>query len=202
MKTDWNRHWELYGGLGWKFWFRQIRRGYRKLLEGIDLRGGRIAELGSGSGMNTLELTKVFKPAEILLVDSCPAAIRISKRVLKGFPVRFFQQDILKLRLKNRFDLVHSEGLIEHFFGKDRERAFRKHVQLCRKGGYVLVFVPIKSLRYRIFKLVYQKLGKWIWDEEPLTPEELRGLFRRNGLKILREYQSRFLCEYGILGRK
>ena len=125
MKTDWTAHWKKTDNrsMSWRFWKWRISRAYEKLLKGIRIKDIKLIELGSGSGSNSLIISKIKKVREIVLVDSNKKALGISKRTFKGsdLKVRFLKKDVMKLKTREKFDIVHSEGLVEHFYGKERE---------------------------------------------------------------------------------
>lgn len=202
MKTNWTKHWKQnYDNFFWKTWEWRITSAYKKLLKNVKLNNVKILELGSGSGVNSLKLANVFKSKEITLVDSNKKALEISKKTFRNsnLNVNYLEKDILKLDLKEKFDIVHSEGLIEHFYGKERIAAFKKHIDFCKKGGFIIIFAPHENINYKIFRILYKKINKWIWDEKPLTKEQLHGLCKQFDIKIIREYSSPLIHEIGLL---
>jgi ubiquinone/menaquinone biosynthesis C-methylase UbiE len=200
MRTNWTKYWRAYTYLE-KLWIWRITRAYKELLKNIKLKDVKILELGSGSGINSLTLAKIFNAKEITLVDSNKKAIEISKNKFKNsnLSVRFLKRDINNLNLKEGFDIVHSEGLIEHFYGKKRIEIFKKHVDFCKKGGIIIIFVPYKCIHYNLSRKILEKLNMWMWNEKPFSREELRILSRQFNLKILNEYSSPLIHQFGIL---
>ncbi|MEM5812443.1 MAG: class I SAM-dependent methyltransferase [Candidatus Aenigmatarchaeota archaeon] len=207
METDWTRHWESnYGGLMWNFWRWRIKRAYRKLLNHTGMKSPTVLELGSGSGANSIAIAEILNSKEIMLVDMNEKALEISKKLAKDsgllLNLSYIKQDILSLDLGKRFDIVHSEGLIEHFYGKERLKVFGKHVEFCREGGFVIIFVPNRNIIYSSFRLFFKMLNRWIWDEKALTKKQLRNLCAHFGLKIIKEYTSPLIHEMGVLAKK
>src|SRR3989344_1264645 len=205
MQTDWTRHWRtMHGGLLWKFWVWRITRSYRKMLEGLNLENPSILELGSGSGSNSFYLAKLLDSKNVTLVDSNKKALRLSKELFKnsGLRLKLEAQELLKLKLKEKFDLVHSEGLIEHFYNKDRLEILRKHSQFCKKQGFMVIFLQYDCLQYKLFRKTFEILGKWIWDEEPLTKKEFYNYCKKLNWKILKELESPLMSEIGFLIQK
>ena len=201
METDWTEHWNMNNGISWDMWTWRIAHAYKKLLKNIKLNDVRILELGSGSGTNSLELAKIFNVKEITLVDSNEKALEVSKKTFRnsGLNVNYLKRDVLKLNLKEKFDIVHSEGLIEHFYDKKRSLIFKKHIDMCNKGGLMLIFAPYENINYKIFRLIYKTINKWIWDEIPVSREQLHNLCNEFRLRILNEYSSPLIHEIGIL---
>lgn len=206
MKTDWEEYWGRYGDFFWKLGVWRKKAVYKHLLKNVGLKNPKILELGSGSGTNSLTVARTLNAKEITLVDFSEKALPISKRLVEesgmGLSVKYLKKDVRRLYLKQKFDIVHSDGLIEHFYGKDMISVFKKHVDFCKDDGFVIIIVPYKSVQYSLLKLVYSILGRWIFDEEPLSRKELYRLFEKFNLEILREYTSPFLHKIGILARK
>jgi len=204
METDWTKHWIMSNNILWGTWTWRIAYAYKKLLKNIKLNDVRIIELGSGSGVNSLKLAKIFKAKEITLVDSSKKAIDFSKKMFENanLNVSYLKKDILKLDLKEKFDIVHSEGLIEHFYDKKRLVVFKKHIDLCKEGGIVIIFTPHENINYRVFRGIYKKFNKWIWNEEPLTKEQIHNLCKQFKIKILNEYSSPLIHEIGVVLKK
>lgn len=203
MKTDWTDFWRKnYGGLLWETWKWRIARGYKGLLKATDLTNPKILELGSGSGINSLAMAKILNAKGITLVDFNEKALKTSRKVFKnaGFDVRYLNEDVVKLNLKEKFDLVHSEGLVEHFYGRNRKLAFKKHSDMSK--GFVIIFVPFRSAQYDIFRWFWARLGKWIWDEKIFSKEELYELSKSLNLEIIKSYNSPLIHETGILMKK
>jgi ubiquinone/menaquinone biosynthesis C-methylase UbiE len=204
LKTDWAEHWKKYNNFIWQIGSWRARQAYKRLLKYANFKNPTIIELGSGSGKNSLFLANTLESPEVVLVDFNDVSLKISKDFFQdsGIEVKFLKEDVLKLNLNDqKWDLVHSEGLIEHFFGEDRASVFKKHVDFCKDNGFVIIFVPCHNLRYALFKKAYEKIiGEWIYDEQEYTKEELRGLCRQFNLRILKEIY--LLHEIGIIAKK
>lgn len=203
MKTNWATHWKWYNTFVWEIWIWRARKAYGRLLRYADLANPTILELGSGSGNNSLFLAKTLKARQVALVDSNDVSLEISQKVFRdsGIEAKFLKEDVLKLNLDDQeWDLVHSEGLIEHFYGEDRASVFKKHVDCCKKNGFVIIFVPCHTLRYILFKKACQIIGQWIYEEQEFTMEELRGLCGQFGLQILKE--TYLMHQVGIIAKK
>ena len=208
MKTNWTKHWEEnYGGLVWKTWVWRINRCYRQLLKGVTLSSSpSILELGSGTGINSILISRILDAGKITLVDFNQRVFDISRKIVADsgseLDVAYIASDVLGLDLNEQFDVVHSEGLVEHFYGKDRLAVFKKHIDLCKKGGLIIVFVPYKSIQYALFRSLYKRFSKWIWDEKPFSRKELHELCEHFNLEVLKEHSSPLIHEIGILARK
>jgi 2-polyprenyl-3-methyl-5-hydroxy-6-metoxy-1,4-benzoquinol methylase len=204
METDWTKHWNMDTDTSKSMWGWRITHAYRKLLENVKMNDVKILELGSGSGFNSLNLARMFNAKEVTLVDSNEKAIDISKRMFKGskIKVNFLLKDALKLNIKEKFDIVHSEGLIEHFYGDRQVEIFKKHISLCKDDGVTAIFAPQENINYRTFRWLYKSMGKWIWDEKPVTIDRMRYLAKKADARIVNEYSSPLIHEIGVLLKK
>lgn len=183
-----------------------MAKAYKKLLKDVNLDDPKILELGSGSGANSLKIAEIFKTRDITLVDFNESALEVSKRLKEAsdldLDIKYLNQNILELDLDRKFDIVHSEGLIEHFYGEDRVAAFKSHIDFCAQDGFIIIFVPRKSIQYDLFKWFYQRIGKWVWDEEPLATQELYELCAQFDLEIVKEHSFPLSHQIGILAKK
>ena len=121
----------------------------------------RIAEVGCGTG--TFSLTLGLLGAEVVLIDIDPRAIKMAKEVFNIFKcnTEFIQMSVLDPVpefLINRFDIVISGGLAEHFVGDDRLKCIAFHEALLREGGFSYIGVPNKLSPFyqmvRLFRIV------------------------------------------------
>jgi len=174
---------------------------YGCLLRGISLNTS--LELGCGSGILTKYLMRE-KVDTALLVDYSEKALSVAKKNLKGHNgVRFLKENILDLDLKQRFDLVHSQGLIEHYKGEQQIEIIKKHIQFVRDRGFLLLVVPRVSRMYMLWRLCGSIVngGSWVFGyEEPIDPLWLEKIVSDFGLDLIRE--KRFCIEYGGLWKK
>ena len=206
VTADWAKHWRRgYGDLVWKTWAMRLRRAYTYLLRAVTTSNPSILELGAGSGRNSLMIAEILQARQITLVDSNEEAMAICRETFRNTPfaVNYLTSDVRNLDLRATFDVVHSEGLIEHFYEADRERVFQRHVEFCDANGFIIILVPYKSLQYDAFKLAYRWMNRWIYgDEQIFTRDELYTLCRRFNMTVLREYTSPLIHEIGIVARR
>jgi SAM-dependent methyltransferase len=191
MATDWAKHWRRgYGNLVWKTWVMRLKRAYTHLLRAVTASNPSILELGAGSGRNSLMIAEILQARRVTLIDFNEEALSICRRTFQDTPfaVKYVKSDVLDLDLDATFDVVHSEGLIEHFYEAERERVFRRHVEFCGANGFIIILVPYESLQYDVFKWAYRQMNRWIYEDEQIfTRDELYALCRRFNLTVLRD---------------
>jgi SAM-dependent methyltransferase len=197
---DWDRLWHR-DPLSWVRPGTREKLGARQhyvdwvtqLLGGIDCTGFSSAELGCGTGLVTCGLYDQRGFSSGVLVDFSREAVRIAARNARGRNVRVVDNDVLTWQTEERFDLVFSIGLIEHFLGNALEAVVHKHATLLKPGGHAIIIVPQRSLLWPVLRLLNTAQGI---REEPLRGRNLVVLCERVGLKVVR--LKRFLLGISI----
>lgn len=86
-----------------------------------------------------------------------------------------------------KFDIVYSVGLIEHFNKADTRIAIDGHFDRCKPGGMVLITFPTPTVLYRTIRSVAEGINRWSFpDERPLKFDEVRNACEKHG-KVLHE---------------
>lgn len=151
-------------------------------------------ELGCGS--STLSLSIAKNITRFTGIDNSPEALALSEKYASAKNlnnVSFVYGDILSLpdELKNKFDLVWSQGLMEHF--SDYLPVVRAHYEAAKPGGTVLLSVPYQySYIYPWYLLTRNKILARFWpyiEQRFLTLRELREL----GKQVSKNYKAYFL---------
>lgn len=164
-----------------------IRKGIERLFTNFDIKNPSILELGAGTGSDSEWLIKKFG-GKATLVDNCDHIISKSKRYFnrKKLDITCLKLKVEDIRFKNKYDLVFSVGLVEHFYNKDLYKIFRKHVDAAKKGGYIIIFVPNNSLIYRSYRRLLTLLRLWMWDEISFNIKDIENLAGDSNSKLLR----------------
>jgi SAM-dependent methyltransferase len=161
-------------------------RYYHDLLGRCDFKGKRVLEVGCGTGVNTILMG--LGGAKITLMDYERSALNVSKKILDGLSLdaEFVCGDVFDYGVENEFDIVHSEGVVEHFLGERRQRIIDIHTNALVSGGKCVIIVPNScSIPYRIGKFLAEGSGTWIHGKEyPYTRKELVYRMKRSGLRI------------------
>jgi len=151
--------------------------------EKFDIKGLKILEVGAGSGNTSIYLASLG--ADVTALDYSNKSIKlIEKNNINNYPIKIIQGDAFHLPFyDNTFDLVFSQGLIEHF--RNPEEIVKEKRRVTKKGGYVLVDVPQKYNMYTLKKVVLISLNKWFagW-ERSFSINELTSLVENCGLKV------------------
>jgi 2-polyprenyl-3-methyl-5-hydroxy-6-metoxy-1,4-benzoquinol methylase len=198
MSEVWGSVWNEISGIEfgkepymWKF--------YEILLGDYDFRGKRVLELGCGTGINTILMA--LRGARVTLLDYSKEALGIAGKVLEGFSQKgeLVHGNALDHGFENEFDLVHSEGVVEHFLGKERQGIIDSHSQALKKNGRAVIIAPNSGCPpYRIGKFLSEKLGVWMHGGEyPFSRKELEFRFRNSGLRVDKNVGGEFVFSFG-----
>ena len=205
IKTDWNKYSFKDSFLN-KLFLKSVWDGYKKLLNNLYLKNDiEILELGCGTGHNSYNLTKEYKACKVTLVDSNKGALAASKKRFKKYNVELINDDVMELKEESKYDLVHSQGLIEHFQGTDLDKIIRIHANYVKKGGYLLLFYPTPTITYKAIRQVAELLRIWIFsDEIPLKSEYVKNLVEKKGFRLVNSTRilKYTITEDGLLFKK
>lgn len=104
---------------------------------------------------------------------------------------RFREDKRVRTKLQNalelgpeaeKYDIVYSVGLIEHFDVENTARCVAAHFHLCQPGGLVLITFPTPTIPYRMIRGIAERLGVWAFpDERPLQFSEVKSASDRFG---------------------
>ena len=152
-KEYWNKHWQ-----GASFSIAPKHHPVRKWIEKniSSVNNSSCLEIGCYPGKflavfgergYTLNGIDLFNGTESLL-------IKWFKK--KGYKIgSFYKSDFLEFNSDNSYDIVSSFGFIEHF--KDWETVLRKHIELTKIGGKIMIEVPnLKSPLYYFFYKIFE----------------------------------------------
>ena len=121
------------------------------LLDGLDLAGKRVLELGSGTGRLSYLLLEAGA-ASVTLVDNSRKALELSTQLFADVDedrVLIVDSDVFAFAPDAPFDVVFSSGLIEHFDGDARQRIIDVHLRHSRE--VVRILHPSNRLYNRVF---------------------------------------------------
>lgn len=125
-------------------------------------------ELGCGTASLGLEISKITKTytgfdfAENALRE---AEIRFKKVGRENY--KFKVINVADFEYKKKFDIIWSQGLVEHF--DDTIFLIRSHLKVCKEGGKVIISVPAKYSYHNFWYLITRpKLFRkfWLWPDQ------------------------------------
>ena len=160
---------------------------YMKYLPNI--RGAKILEIGSAPGNQLVSFNKKFgfTPYGI---EYSERGVELNKKIFisnKLNPDNVIYGDFLSEEFHNLyegfFDIVVSNGFIEHF--TDVDEIVQKHINLLKKGGYLVVSIPnLRGFNYILKKFSYKE-DLYRHNINIMKKENFAQLFKRKDLKTL-----------------
>ena len=165
---------------------------------------GSIIELGGGNSSFCDTLTDRLHARLYTVADSNPIGIELFRR--KHAEAAAVCADILTLDTASiePADLVFSVGLAEHFPEEQMKIAIRRHFELAKPGGLVLITFPTPAFSYRLIRRTAEALGIWRFpDERPIRLEDAVALCAKHGEVLAKRLNRAILLTQGIvLARK
>ncbi len=149
------------------------------------LRNAKILEVGCGKGNEIVQLAK--RGGACLGLDFSESAMAwMQTRLAKeGLRMPLVRGDARSLPFRTDcFDLVFSQGVLEHFANPGDVLQEQRHVM--RNGGIIVIEVPNKWNLYTIYKKILMAMKRWPpgWETQ-YSPRELKALLAQSGFEIL-----------------
>jgi SAM-dependent methyltransferase len=129
----------------------------------------RTLEVGCGTALDSCLLASAHGSVRAYACDLSERAVSVAQQNARGLgvPLTVFTGDLTALPFADGyFDLVFSQGVLEHF--EEPGPAVREQVRVLRSGGTLVVDVPQKYNVYTLRK--HQAMGEkrwpWGWETE------------------------------------
>ncbi|MEM4447532.1 MAG: class I SAM-dependent methyltransferase [Candidatus Jordarchaeales archaeon] len=144
------------------------------------LKGLRVLEVGAGSGVDSGYLARLG--ARVCAVDYATSNIIASK--WSEVDVQQADGELLPFRDES-FDVVFSQGLIEHF--KNPDNLLREKIRVTRRGGFIVIDAPQKYSLYHIYKSFLVALGCWPMGwERSCSVFDMKRIAKRYNLELVK----------------
>ena len=138
-------------------------------------------DAGCGSGFFAKHFCDEGMRATAL--DYSDGALRIAAQQTGG-RATILKKDLVNEDLSQscpeKFDLIFSDGLLEHFPGEEQDKIVRNLIRVLTPDGQLITFVPN---RWSPWELIRPFFMPGI-EETPFIMSELLDLNRRNGLRV------------------
>ena len=167
---------------------------------GFPERHGSILELGGGNSSFCDTVGNRLNAQDYTIVDSNPRGTLlfwVKHSLEKAICADIFTLDPASV---DPADLVFSAGLIEHFPPEKTEEAIRRHFELAKPGGLVLITFPTSTPCYRLIRRAAEALGLWRFpDERPLPLDGTAELCARYGAVLTKRLNRAILLTQGVV---
>lgn len=155
---------------------------------GGDINGKKLLEVGCGKASDSIALAKMGAACYVL--DFSNSALSVSGNLAEGQEVTIISvmADAKTLPFRNNsFDLVFSQGLIEHYQPPDVLLSEQKRV--VKPGGFVLIDVPQLISLQAISKRMLMRINRWPFGwERDYTESQIKRLLKNLGLEFVTSY--------------
>lgn len=146
----------------------------------------RVLEVGCGPAWDALYLAQDRK-YEVHALDSSARALQLARRAARESrrSLFFHQADVRRAPfVDNSFDLVFSQGLLEHF--AQSQPVWAEMNRLLKPGGFCVVDVPQTFNPYTAIKQWHRVKGDWPWGwETQYTLGDLKSAGAAEGLTLV-----------------
>jgi len=128
-----------------------------RLLDQIIKEGMIVIDVGCGCGFFSSYF--ISKGCKVYSLDYSKEALEIAKEQTKNKAEGYLQEDILNSdfaeKNKNKFDLIFSDGLLEHFSAEDQKR-INDNLKIIKKpDGIIATFVPNKYSWWQVIRPMF-----------------------------------------------
>lgn len=178
---DWNHYWEL----GQTQRFTRISWSKRRIIRVLQpyvRQGAAALDAGCGSGFFSQFFCESGMRTTAL--DYSRSALEIAGSKTRG-RARLVQADLveqdLSEKLTDRYDIIFTDGLLEHFVPSDQDRIIRNLGSVLSAKGVIVTFVPNRWSPWELIRPLYMPGIK----EDPFRIGELVELHQRNHLEVL-----------------
>lgn len=183
-KQMWDSHWEK-GKIGLQHHLALLTAS-EEVLGGFE--GKKTLEIGAGRGIDSIRMAQ--KGAQAYAVDYTRGSIKITRFLKEHTQADVFQIQGAGENLPfkdNCFDLVFSQGLMEH--PGEREKLLFEQARVTKPGGYVLIDVPnLISIQTPVRELQLL-MGRWPYGKEyPFSVWGLKNFMEKAGLVPVKVY--------------
>ncbi len=179
--SDWNHFWnrsqsQQFSRLSWS------KKRILNIVQPFCRRGYLALDAGCGSGF----FTRFFCDQKLLAtaLDYSANALEMTRKATLG-AAKVVQADMvndsLPEILAERFNVIFTDGLFEHFSFQDQDKILLNLISVLQPGGFIITFVP-------------NRFSPWEWirpfympgiEEKPFVLSELIDLNRRNDLILV-----------------
>ncbi len=145
-----------------------------------------LLDAGCGCGFFSIYAKKLgYNPIGI---DISKQSIAASKKLteINNETIRFIVGDVRKMPFPdNKFDIVLSSGVIEHF--SDTEKAIKEHSRVLKSKGLFIGNVPYRYTIFVLNKYFLKLLGKWDPGyEKSFSIKKIAKLFKKHSLDLIK----------------
>ncbi|MCP3685662.1 MAG: class I SAM-dependent methyltransferase [bacterium] len=172
-KENWDEFWVMKNKS--KFEKSSAKKRMNMILDKYVTSGMTVLDAGSGCGFFSNYLIK--KGCKVYSLDYSKDALKLTKRYTENRSEEYISDNLMNSELgkkyKNKFDIIFSDGLFEHFSLQHQKTILRNFREMKKKDGLIITFVP--NL-FTLWTFIRPFLMPGI-KEKPFSGKRLRRLF-------------------------
>ncbi len=133
---------------------------FKKIIKKNIQKNDIILDAGCGQGQYSFYLSNKVK--EIISVDYNPENIKLCKKINKTINkknIKFKVENLINYKNKNKFNKIISFDVTHYVGDKDKE-IFKNYYESLKENGILILTVPNKTERNKIYKQKYDKYSK------------------------------------------
>lgn len=179
------KHWDNYWGLEQTKRFTKVSWSKKRIINILDpyVKESKTA-LDAGCGSGFFSQYFCARGLKTAALDYSQQALDLAKQATDG-RARLIKHDLVKDPLSNvtdeKFDIIFTDGLMEHFSFTDQDAIFQNFKSVLSEKGKIVTFVPN---RFSPWELIRPFFMPGI-EEKPFVLKELLQLNQRNGLQVV-----------------
>lgn len=136
--------------------------------------------LDAGCGTGFFSSYFISCGCSVYSVDYSDMALSMARRITENKAKAYVKIDILKDALDVKFDIIFTDGLLEHYTQEEQDRIMLNMKGMKKEKGYLMNFVPNRYSLWSMVRPFYMRIR-----EKPFLINELIDLHRRNGLSLV-----------------
>jgi len=179
MQREWNNFWSANKDRK-SSWSKKIAM---EILEKYVAAGMEVLDAGCGSGFFSTYF--IDGGCVVYSLDYSEETLTLTKRMTDNESFKYFKRDVLNDDLssefENKFDLIFTDGLFEHFTKQEQGQIMETFIKIKKNKGIVVTIVPNK---YTFWTFVRPFFVHGI-KERPFSLSELEPFVKRSGQDVI-----------------
>lgn len=144
-----------------------------------------VCDAGCGSGFYSRHF--LSKGCKVYCIDYSEKAIELTKKNTECEAESYLERNLLdedlSLEFRNTFDLIFTDGLLEHFSNIWQRKLMDNLVAMKKENGIMVTFVPNILTYWEPIRRVFLNIpGVW---EKPFTMRRLTSRVKQSGQEII-----------------